>query len=160
MIHTIVVDALNYLSRFVPCEEERFRGGKPAALIVQARARVNEFSDALRAKNITAYFVFDNGQATEEANEKWLERRQKEVEMGVRSMPANAEVHLMAILEEEGWTVLFPSGIDGDDAVARLAMKLDCHVVSRDQDMMRYGLPRGRVLTGERPYPNPNPNPN
>eukprot|EP00966_Prymnesium_polylepis_P030546 710880-Prymnesium_polylepis.1 len=62
-------------------------------------------------------------------------------------MPGSAETMLWSMLEAHGFTVLFPSGIDGDDAVARLAMKLDCHVLSRDGDMMRYGLARGRVLS-------------
>ena len=140
----LVVDALNYLGRFVPCDE--FPHWTPTQLFAEARARVAEFAKALKAASIEAVFVFDNGQATDEANTKWLERRRKEVETGTRNMPANAEVLLMAMLEDAGFLVLFPAGIDGDDAVARLAMKFNGVVLSRDQDMMRYGLASGRVL--------------
>jgi hypothetical protein len=53
---------------------------------------------------------------------------------------------LCALLEDAGFDVYFPEGIDGDDACARLAMKLNCPVLSRDNDMMRYGLKQGSVL--------------
>jgi len=145
--HTLVVDGLNWLSRFVPCDDRQYQGAKPSVLFAEAHARVAKFARVLKRAGITALFVFDNGQTTEEANEKWLERRKREVETGVRNMPANAEGLLKALFEEHGFTILFPSGIDGDDAVARLAIKMDCHVLSRDKDMMRYGLPRGRVLS-------------
>ena len=44
-----------------------------------------------------------------------------------------SEVILWSMLEGAGFKVHFPAGIDGDDAVARLAIKLDAYVLSRDQ---------------------------
>jgi len=143
-ISVLVVDALNCLDRFVPCNE--FLDCAPSLLFAEARARIAHFTAALETDGIEAIFVFDNGQATPESNSKWLRRRRREVESGTRNMPVNAEVLMMAMLEEAGFPVLFPPGIDGDDAVALLALKFDGFVLSRDQDMMRYGLPPGRVL--------------
>jgi hypothetical protein len=143
----LVCDALNYLSRFVPCDEAMFENATASELFAEAHARVVEFAEALKAARVDVVFVFDNGQATEESNSKWIDRRRKEVESGRRTLPAGSETVLRATLEGEGFKVFFPANIDGDDAVARLAMKLDAHVLSRDQDMMRYGLSRGRVLS-------------
>jgi len=143
----VVCDALNYLSRFVPAEEAAFDGATPSTLFAEAHARVAEFADALKAAGVDIMFVFDNGQTSEEADGKWIERRRKEVELGCRTMPGNAEVVLWAMLEERGFKIYFPAKIDGDDAVARLAMELNAYILSKDQDMMRYGLPHGRVLS-------------
>lgn len=142
----VVCDALNYLSRFVPCDETSFKGATPQRLFTETHARVGEFARALARQDIQMVFVFDCGQTTDEANRKWLERRRREVEMEDRTMPSNAEVVLWSALEQHGFHVYYPSGIDGDDAVARLAIERDGYVLSRDRDMMRYGLPAGRVL--------------
>ena len=141
----LVCDALNYLSRFVPCDDPKF--ATASELFAEAQARVVEFAEALKAAHVDIVFVFDNGQATEESNSKWIDRRRKEVETGRRTLPTASETVLWAMLEGSGFKVYFPANIDGDDAVARLAMKLDAYVLSRDQDMMRYGLSRGRVLS-------------
>jgi len=146
-VRTIVVDALNFMNRFIPIEETGFEDAHAPELFAEAAARVQAFSVALALANVNAILVFDNGQATEEAFQKWLERRQIEVELGVRRMPASSEILLMSLFEKNGFQVLFPAGIDGDDAVACMALKLGCHILSRDMDMMRYGLPPGRVLS-------------
>jgi hypothetical protein len=92
-------------------------------------------------------FVFDNGQTTDEAKEKWWKRRETETMTGVRPMPCSAELVFMAELERNGFAVLYPPEIDGDDAVALLAWTLDAAVLSRDRDMLRYEeLPRSRIF--------------
>ena len=55
----LVVDALNCLNRFVPCDE--FLSSAPSLLFAEARARVAHFTAALEADGIEAIFVFDNG---------------------------------------------------------------------------------------------------
>ena len=144
--HFIVCDALNYLSRFVPCDEASFRDATPQTLFAETHARVGEFAKAIALEEIEMVFIFDCGQTTDEAKQKWLERRKCEVELGERSMPSNAEVVLWSTLEQHGFQVYYPPGIDGDDAVARLAIEHNGSVLSRDTDMMRYGLPSGSIL--------------
>ena len=121
----LVCDALNYLSRFVPCDDAMFEGATASVLFAEAQARVVEFAEALKAAHVDIVFVFNNGQATEESNSKWIDRRRKEVETGRRTLPTGSETVLWAMLEDAGFKVYFPANIDGDDAVARLAMKLD-----------------------------------
>ena len=65
----LVCDALNYLSRFVPCDDPKF--ATASELFAEAQARVVEFAEALKAAHVDIVFVFDNGQATEESNSKW-----------------------------------------------------------------------------------------
>ena len=102
-------------------------GATASVLFAEAQARVVEFAEALKAAHVDVVFVFDNGQATEESNSKWIDRRRKEVETGRRTLPTGSETVLWAMLEDAGFKVYFPANIDGDDAVARLAMKLDAY---------------------------------
>lgn len=165
-LQVVVVDALNYLSTLVPFEEEEFADKPPLELFREARERVRELTEAAARTDIKFIWVFDNGQATEETNQKWIERRFKEVTDSRRNMPAAADLVLHALLLDTGAPVLYPADMDGDDAVALLAWKLDGWVLSRDRDFLRYELelphssvykafgilPDGR-LTLEQQYP-------
>ncbi len=146
----VVVDALNFLSVFVPVEELAFGESFAPALFREAERRVAAVATAAAAANLKLIWVFDNGQATDEALDKWRERRFKEVLEGVRKMPCSAETALYALLEQAGFVVLYPAGIDGDDAVALLAWHLGGCALSRDRDLLRYEpeLPRKRVFRG------------
>ena len=165
-LQVVVVDALNYLSILVPFEEEEFADKPPLELFREARERVRELTEAAARPDTKFIWVFDNGQATEETNQKWIRRRFKEVTESRRNMPAAADLVLHALLLDTGAPVLYPADMDGDDAVALLAWKLDGWVLSRDRDFLRYEpelphssvykafgiLPDGR-LTLEQQYP-------
>ena len=144
---TVVVDALNFLNRFVPIEEPEFAEASAPVLFAEAEDRVRAVADAARRASLELIWVFDNGQATDEAKEKWLERRLAEVTQAHRGMPCSADTVLHALLQRAGFTVLYPPDIDGDDAVALLAWKFDGDALSGDRDLLRYGpeLPRSRV---------------
>jgi len=144
----LIVDALNFLHAVVPTEEETFREAFAPALFRETERRVHAIASAARAADLELLWVFDNGQSTEEAREKWQERRFKEVMDSTRRMPCSAETVFFALLEQAGFLVLYPPGIDGDDAVALLAWHLDGIVLSRDRDLLRYEpeLPRERVF--------------
>jgi hypothetical protein len=144
---TVVVDALNYLRMFVPFDEAEFKNASAPILFAETKNRVRDVADAARVASLNLIWVFDNGQATKEAKEKWLKRRFLEITQARRSMPCSADTVLYALLQEAGFTVLFPPGIDGDDAVALISWKLNGDALSGDRDMLRYApeLPRSRV---------------
>jgi len=149
-LRIVVVDALNYLSTFIPVDEPSFKNATAPALFREMERRVDEFRDASDAAELGVIWVFDNGQASEEAKEKWLERRFKEVIEAERNMPCSAETAFYATLEDAGFLVLYPPNVDGDDAVALLAWELGVKVLSRDRDMLRYEpeLPHNSVYKG------------
>lgn len=145
----VVVDALNYLSLFVSIDEISFKDAFAPARFREMELRVAAVATAAQVANLKLIWVFDNGQATDEALAKWSERRLDEVINAKRPMPCSAETALYAALERAGFVVLFPPLIDGDDAVALLAWRLNGRVLSRDRDLLRYHeLPRERVFRG------------
>ena len=137
-LQVVVVDALNYLSTLIPFEEDEFADKPPLELFREARERVRELTEAAARTNTKFIWIFDNGQATEETNTKWIRRRFKEVTESRRNMPTAADLVLHALLLDTGAPVLYPADMDGDDAVALLAWKLDGWVLSRDRDFLRY----------------------
>ena len=147
---TVVVDALNFLRVFVPHDEPAFADASAPVLFAEAEDRVRAVADAARAASLELIWVFDNGQASEEAKKKWLARRLLEVKQARRGMPCSADTVLHALLQRAGFTVLYPPGIDGDDAVALIAWKLGGDALSADRDLLRYApeLPRSRVHRG------------
>ena len=148
----VVVDALNYLSNFVPIEGREgsiaFGNAFAPARFREMKRRVAAMAAAADVSNVKLIWIFDNGQATEEALKKWKERRLNEVKNAKRNMPLSAETALYAALEQAGFLVLSPRDIDGDDAVALLAWHLGAKVLSCDRDLLRYQpeLPRSRVF--------------
>lgn len=143
----VVVDALNFLHSLVPIEDPTFRDAFAPALFQEAELRVAAVAQAARVSQFNLIWVFDNGQATEEAKEKWKERRLIEVMEEKRALPCSAETVLYALLQQAGFLVLYPPGIDGDDAVALLAYKCGGDALSGDRDLLRYPmLPRARVF--------------
>ena len=145
----LVVDSLNFMSRFIPNTEDAFKNAFAPAMFREMRARVARMASAAKAGKFKLVWVFDNGQSTEEAKEKWERRRLEEVRSKKRDMPQGAAIFFQAALEEAGFLVLYPEGIDGDDAVALLAWALEGDVLSRDRDFLRYGnkLPRQSVFS-------------
>ena len=129
----IIFDALNFLHTLVPIDEPEFELASAPILFQEMEVRVGQIAKALALEgNRTCIFIFDNGQTTDEANEKWLSRRKAEVLDRSRKMPCSSELALFGCLQRHGFLVLYPSGIDGDDAVALLAWHMAGVVVSRD----------------------------
>lgn len=142
VVRTLVVDGLNFLGDFVPCH------GTVASRLKRCDQRVKAFHRILASSGIDCIWVFDCGQHTPESNSKWVQRRMQEVAQERRNMIAYAETYLMAELQRVGCTVLSPPEIDGDDAIAWIARDTGGHILSRDNDMVRYGLPLDRILNG------------
>ena len=143
----VVVDALNFLNRFVPIDEPAFEHALPPALFDECNRRVWQMMSAAIKNRVHLTFVFDKGQHTDESIFKWRQRRCEEVVNANKRMPTNADVYFVAILERHGAVCLRPPNIDGDDAVALLAVKMGADVLSRDRDFLRYTeLPATRVF--------------
>lgn len=145
----VVVDGLNYLSRFFPARSDPvFRwGGDEGRVVLEGRRRVRAFCDAARETGVECIFVFDCGQATAETNAKWTERRLCEVETCEYDIVSGTDSLFRAMLKQEGVCVLHPEFVDGDDAVVGVAHTADAFVLSRDGDMTRYHeFPTHRVL--------------
>ena len=85
--HDVVIDALNYLSSFMPISEPVFAGAEPWTLVREMATRVYTFIDSCKRSGITPHFVIDNGFQSEEVLLTWMGRREKEVVEGERRMP-------------------------------------------------------------------------
>jgi len=146
----VVIDALNYLSTFMPVNEPGFKGRtEPWPLVHEAAVRVHAFVDGCRKSGVTPHFVIDCGFESDEALQTWMGRREKEVQEQERNMPYNADCILAALLLQRGADVLRPVNLDGDDVVVRMAVELHCAVVSNDTDMMRYKeLSHSKIMVG------------
>ena len=146
----VVVDALNYLHLFMSMGEATFQSAFAPARFRELQRRVDAVAAAADIAGMTLIWVFDNGQQTDEALHKWRTRRMQEVTKAERFMPCSAETIFYAALERADFIVLYPPGIDGDDAVALLAWKTGGFALSGDRDLLRYGmkLPKERVFRG------------
>jgi len=138
----LVIDALNYLPFFRLQMHWARRAG-----FAETETRVKEFRQILEANGVHAVFVFDNGQSSEEARRKWLTRRFREVRLEYRNIPYAAQKIFKSVVEKEGFEAFSPPGVDGDDAVAKLADHFDASILSADKDMSRYGIPSNRIFS-------------
>lgn len=86
----LVIDALNYLTFFIPVLEPAFRGRPPWSLHAEMQRRVVFFLQACALAHWVPHFVIDSGQQSDEVRAKWRMRREREVACGFRPMPYNA----------------------------------------------------------------------
>jgi hypothetical protein len=134
----LVVDGLNLMRSFLPIADRDLQGNAPQ-IYAEAHVRIQEFKLASESSNMRVIFVFDNGQTSREAKEKWQRRRLEEVRKEQKQVPVNSSHVFRTLLEREGFTVYSPKNIDGDDAVAKLAKMNGADILSQDKDMLRYG---------------------
>lgn len=135
----VVVDALNFLDFFTPVREPQYcRTFAPWPLFDVTKRRVALFLRGCSLSGLQPHFVFDTGNDSDEAIAKWEARREREIISEDRSIPAAADVVLMALLRAHGADVIQPLHVDADDVVARLAMEWDALILSSDRDMLRY----------------------
>ena len=96
MPKNLVVDALNLLSTFCPIDSTLDVNHLYAIM----NYRIKIFKKILKKSEIIPYFVFDNGQVTDEAHDKWKMRRLDEVKNQKRNMPSGCDMIFWALLEE------------------------------------------------------------
>lgn len=148
-VNNVVFDALNFLRRFIPENDdiENVGGISTERILQVASNRVRTFCNALTRTGVKAAFVFDCGQNTPETGNKWRERRFREIVDENKRLILGADVWFQKLLQDEGFEIYSRELEDGDDAVVSIALALDAHVVSEDGDMSRYvGFPIHRVL--------------
>jgi hypothetical protein len=86
----LIVDALNYLSFFVPAKEPGHAKSSPWSLQAEMQQRVAAFLRGCQLSALEPHFVIDTGYQTAEALDKWKARREEEVRAEYRSMPCGA----------------------------------------------------------------------
>ncbi|KAI9021828.1 hypothetical protein DFJ74DRAFT_670667 [Hyaloraphidium curvatum] len=129
------MDALNFLRRFY---DVKFGHRDPWRALDEMERRVRRFAAAAAESGIDVVAVVDAGCLTDEAVEKWRQRRRKEIESEKRPMPLAADVLLGDCLAASGIPVVRPRGADADDAIAALAVVEGGIVLSEDSDFHRY----------------------
>lgn len=139
----LVIDALNKLNYFIPIDDQDFVGASPWELMAALETRVCRFIKACEASGFHPHFVVDNGWVSDEARDKWRQRKEEEVRDERRRMPYLADKLLCEAIRAEGATLYYAEDMDGDDVVAKLADELPGRpfVLSADRDMFRYNLP-------------------
>ena len=134
----LIVDALNFLSFFVPVHEPGHSKSSPWSLQAVMQQRVALFLRGCALSGLQPHFVIDTGYQSAEALNKWKARREEDVRAEYQGMPCGAYVSLAAVLKHQGADVLQPLNLDADDVVARLALAFDGVILSGDRDMVRY----------------------
>jgi hypothetical protein len=74
----LIIDALNKLNYFIPWDDPDLAGAPPWELIAAMQTRLTKFIDACKASDFEPHFVVDNGWVTDEARDKWTERKTAE----------------------------------------------------------------------------------
>ena len=92
----LIVDALNYLSFFVPAKEPGHSKSSPWSLHAVMQQRVAAFLRGCALSGWEPHFVIDTGYQSAEALDKWEARREEEVRAEYRSMPCGAGETLFA----------------------------------------------------------------
>lgn len=145
----VVVDALNFLHRFVRADGPPSKPGLyfPWKGLADAHDRVRALLRAFERSVFKPVFVVDAGFVSPEAVETWRKRREQEVRREHKGVGFNADMSLVAILLHLGADVMRPQGVDADDAIASLAVSIGALVLSGDSDFLRYvGLPQDRLF--------------
>jgi hypothetical protein len=84
-------------------------------------------------------FVCDAGYTTEEVQQKWKLRREKELEKGCRKIPYCADTIVCELILRKKLNLVFDRRYNADDIVATIAnMHPESIILSRDLDYFRY----------------------
>tara|TARA_B100000945_G_scaffold321509_1_gene336533 strand:- start:2186 stop:3085 length:900 start_codon:yes stop_codon:yes gene_type:complete len=84
-------------------------------------------------------FVCDAGYTTEEVQQKWKCRREKELERSVRRIPYCADMMVCELILKRKLNLVFDKRFNADDIVATIAnMHPQSIILSRDMDYFRY----------------------
>lgn len=101
-------------------------------------SKVKKLVNAAKASNIQIKLFFDCDNPTEEAINKWVLRREKEVEEGFRTMPATSGFLLGNMFSHFGIETHYSYEADNDDTLAAYAQNDKASILSKDRDFFRY----------------------
>jgi hypothetical protein len=125
----LYMDILNYTTRFIPLRDWS---------CTRALARMSNFVQAARTSGWHLRAFLDETASSDEANEKWRLRREKEVRSGERSVPQGANVLIGDMLRKCGVEIAYSLEADNDDTLAFYAHADGASILSADKDMFRY----------------------
>lgn len=94
-------------------------------------------------------FVCDAGYTTEEVQNKWKIRREKELEKGIRKIPYCADTIVCEMILKKKLQLVFDKRYNADDIVATIAnMNNGSYILSRDMDYFRYddGILKNKIF--------------
>jgi len=124
------VDILNYSTLFFDCKNHWN--------VSKAEKKIRKFVDRCRNTGYEPIVFIDGCNITEEAQNKWKQRREKEVKSGKRNVPQNLNLLFHNIFKENNVKVHFSFEADNDDTLAAYASQTKGYVVSQDRDFLRY----------------------
>lgn len=130
----LVVDALNQM---LPHWNSK---ATVASWIKGVRNKIKMVSRVARERQLLPVFVVDAAWKGE-VEDKWFQRREREVRTGKRGMVLNADIILSEILCETGRHLIADKRNNGDDVVASYALLSNDKsiILSADRDYFRYG---------------------
>lgn len=151
MAEYLCFDALNWLGKFW-CQK---RGRQsPWNELSSMRRKVASFVRACRKAGFTVVVVIDETAMSQEAVQKWMRRRARELSTDERFMPLGIDALYAEAFQQAGVQVFRPTDADADDVLASLAAHHAGSVVSMDRDFFRYVPPvkviRGFTIRGDR----------
>ena len=84
--------------------------------------------------------VVDASWKSNEVQQKWISRREREMRSGTRQIPLNADTLISELIARSGTPLIYDKRFDGDDVVASYALQSHCEsiVLSADSDFHRY----------------------
>eukprot|EP00798_Chlamydomonas_sp_ICE-L_P007432 gene7432-566_t len=107
--------------------------------IVGLQDRVDKFVAAAEMSGFTSIVVFiDAFILTDETDQKWRERRIRDVDQEKRDVPQAVQILLGEAFQEAGVEVKFSLDQDNDDTLAAYAQICGAEVLSEDRDFFRY----------------------
>eukprot|EP01137_Pigoraptor_chileana_P033526 Opistho-2@24529 len=134
----LYVDALNYSEFFMETEWS----------INRAKIAIQSFVAGARNAGISLLKVFiDVAMDTSETEEKWRNRREKEVVSGKKRMMHGMSTIMGDLFRREGVDVCYSLDADNDDTLAAHAHADGADILSRDKDYFRYTGATYRVFS-------------
>lgn len=126
----LYLDAANYTSKFFMFHD-RWN-------LTIAEKAVKKFCDTSKRSGFTIVAFIDQAAMTEEAQQKWRRRREREVRRGERSVPQGALRLVGDMLAKHGVEVRYSLEADCDDTIAFHAQVDGAGILSQDKDFLRY----------------------
>jgi len=131
----LYIDGMNMLNR---CFINRSKDIPDHWDLEHPYKKIEKFVKAAKKSNFEIKVFLDCDNPSDEALEKWMSRREKELVEGVKTMPTKAGFLLGNMLSKCGVEVHFPYECDTDDTIASFAQNDGASILSLDRDFFRY----------------------
>tara|TARA_B110000008_G_scaffold183010_1_gene181923 strand:+ start:3156 stop:4073 length:918 start_codon:yes stop_codon:yes gene_type:complete len=116
-----------------------FKHEKIHSWIIRVQKRIDYVLFISAKWKLSPIFVCDAGYTTEEVQQKWKLRREKELEKCIRRIPYCADTIVCEMIMNRNLSLVFDKSYNADDIVATIAnMHPKSIILSRDMDYFRY----------------------